>query len=323
VILVVSYPDEDHTAAVVDRLRGRGHAVHVLDLAELPSRCGVTLRWEDGGAPVFRLEPDSGTLDLNAVAVIWWRRLRPFGLDPEVASSARGFALSETSQAVNGLLDSLDCAWVNDRSADEAAHRKPLQWTTARAVGLAVPRTLVTTNPGDARMFVESVGLGRTVFKAFLASLEAWRETRLVEAADLERLDLVRLAPVIFQEYVEGVDLRITIIGEAVFAAAIDARGTSYPVDMRMALGEAQVAAIELPGDVRERLLALMRALGLTYGAVDMRRTDDGQYLFLEVNPAGQWLFVERLTGLPISQAVTDELARLDHSRARAWSVPR
>jgi RimK-like ATP-grasp domain len=315
VILVVSYPDEDHTLEVVARLRGRGHEVRVLDLADLPIRCGLTMRWDDGSAPVHRLEYDPEMVELDAVRVIWWRRLRPFGLDPSVAPSAQGFALSETSQAVNGLLDSLDCAWVNPRGADEAAHRKPLQWTVARSVGLRVPRTLVTTNPVEARRFVQSVGVGRTVFKAFLASLEAWRETRLVQPDDVERLDLVRLAPVIFQEYVEGVDLRITIVEDAVFAAAIDARATSYPVDMRMVVGEATVEPVELPVEVRERLIALMRALGLRYGAIDMRRTDEGEYVFLEVNPAGQWLFVERLTGLPISDAVADELGRLDEPR--------
>jgi glutathione synthase/RimK-type ligase-like ATP-grasp enzyme len=84
---------------------------------------------------------------------------------------------------------------------------------------------------------------------------------------------------------------------------------------MRMVVGEAAVRAVELPAAVREGLLALLRVLGLQYGAVDMRRSDDGRYVFLEVNPAGQWLFVERLTGLPISEALVDHLARLDEAR--------
>lgn len=322
-IVVVSYADEDHTVEVVERLRRDGCEVHVLDLADVPGRSGLTMVWEDGGRPMLRLEAESGPIDLDEVRVIWWRRLRPFELDASVAPQGRSFALSESAQATHGLLDSLDCTWVNPRCADEAAHRKPFQWTVARSVGLRVPRTLVTTNPQEARRFVEGIGVGRTVFKAFIASLGAWRETRLVEAGDMERLDLVRFAPVIFQEYVEGVDLRITVIGEDVFAAAIDARATSYPVDMRMVVGEAEVTPVQLPREVSDGLLALHRSLGLRYGAVDMRRTDDGGYLFLEVNPAGQWLFVERLTGLPISQALADELRRLDEApRARARATP-
>jgi glutathione synthase/RimK-type ligase-like ATP-grasp enzyme len=155
------------------------------------------------------------------------------------------------------------------------------------------------------------MGGRKVVFKAFLASIEEWRETRLVEPEDLERLDLVRYAPVIFQEYVNGVDLRITVIGDRLFAAEIDARQSSYPVDMRMVIGEGTVRAVELPAAVQAALLALQRRLNLVYGAIDMRLTDDGQYYFLEVNPAGQWLFIEQRTGQPIAQAHADLLARL------------
>src|SRR5262249_4848630 len=151
--------------------------------------------------------PDA-VLDLEHVGAVWWRRVRPFDVDGAVTDPhLRAFAASETSQATYGMLDSLACPWMNPRLADEAAHHKPLQWAVARSVGLAIPRTLVTNNPQEAQRFVGEVGVGRTVCKAFLASLEAWRETRLVTPDDVTRIDLVRLAPVIFQEYVEGVDL--------------------------------------------------------------------------------------------------------------------
>ena len=221
-------------------------------------------------------------------------------------------------QAVYGMLDALECPWMNPRAADDTAHHKPWQWAVAQEVGLRVPRTLVTSHPEDARAFVETAGPGRVVFKAFLASLDAWRETRLVTAEDMARIDLVRLAPVIFQEYVDGVDLRITIVGDNVFPCAIDARRTRYPFDMRMVVGEAEVTPTELPATVRRDLLRLMRRLDLRYGAVDMRRTDDGEHWFLEVNPAGQWHFVEHRTGQPISEAIATELARLEDEHFHA-----
>lgn len=323
-ILVVSYPDEDHTQDVIGRLRQRGRPVLLLDLAEIPARRSVTMTWLNGAAPTYRVDGDGTSLDLADVGVVWWRRVKPFDVDHGVtAPGARAFANSETAQAVYGMLDSLDCAWMNPRGADEAAHRKPWQWAVARSVGLKVPRTMVTNRPEDARRFVDEVGVGRTVFKAFLASIDAWRETRLVLQEDIDRLDLVRLAPVIFQEYIDGVDLRITVIGEQVFAGSIDARRTRYPYDMRMVVGDADVAPVELPKVLRQRLLTLLRKLGLRYGAIDMRRTDAGDYFFLEVNPAGQWLFVEQRTGQPISQAIADELARLDHPSVPATGARR
>ena len=287
----------------------------MLDMADLPARVGMALGWNNGTLPSYRLNTASGPVDLREVKVGWWRRVRPFTADPAVRSPQDvAFVHSETSQAVNGLLDSLPCTWVNPRASDTAAHQKPLQWSVAREVGLRLPRTLVTNEPTAARDFIDSVGLGKTIFKAFLASVEAWRETRLVLQEDLGKLDSVKYAPVIFQEYVTGVDLRITIIGEEVFAAEIDAQETSYPVDMRMVVGESKVKAVKLPEDVTRKLLELQRRLGIIYGAIDMRRTPEGEYYFFEVNPAGQWLFVEQRTGLPIGEAMAAYLTRLDRA---------
>jgi glutathione synthase/RimK-type ligase-like ATP-grasp enzyme len=315
-ILIVSYPGEEHADAVAALLKGDGRCVARINLADFPARAGLSSSWRPDRAPSFMLETEDGPIDLADVKVVWWRRVQPFAVDSRIGASARRqFAVSETSQALLGMLESLPCRWVNPREADANAHHKPYQWTVAQSVGLQVPRTLVTNQPSAAHDFISMLAPARVVFKAFLASIEEWRETRLVERDDMARLDLVRYAPVIFQEYVEGVDLRITIIGQAIFTAEIDARRSSYPVDMRMVISEGKVRPIELPEDVRSRLLALQRRLGLVYGAVDMRRTEEGQYFFLEVNPAGQWLFAEQRTGLPISRSHADLLASLADGR--------
>lgn len=313
-ILAISYPGEDHTADVLQRLEAKGHEVCLINLGDFPAKKGIALHWASDLKPTYCVDGPNGPLDLSRLQVGWWRRVTPFTVDEAVNASMHPFALSETTQAIHGMLDALPCRWVNPRGADDAAHHKPYQWAVAHEVGLTLPRTLVTNQPEQARQFIQSVGVGKTIFKAFLASFEDWRETRLVEAEDVDRLDLVRFAPVIFQEYVEGVDLRITVIGEQIFAAEIDARQTSYPVDMRMVVGESVVRPVELPAPIARKLLALQRRLGLDYGAIDMRRTASGEYVFFEVNPAGQWLFVEQHTGMPISQAMADYLAAFDCS---------
>lgn len=314
-ILIVSYADDEHTDLVAEQLRLAGQDVARIDLADFPARLPLRAGWGEG-APTCRIETSDGrAVDLARIRVVWWRRVRPFEIDGAIAGGERrSFAHSETEQAVLGVLDGLDCHWVNPRLADEAAHRKPYQWSVAHALGLTLPETLVTTDPGAARAFVDRLGLGNVVFKAFLASIADWRETRLVRADDLDRLELVRLAPVIFQRYVPGVDLRITAVGGQLFAAEIDARATSYPIDMRMVVGEGIVRPVQLPARVEAQLLALQKRLGLHYGAIDMRRTESGEHVFLEVNPAGQWLFVERRTGQQITRALAQALCAFDNA---------
>jgi glutathione synthase/RimK-type ligase-like ATP-grasp enzyme len=312
-ILVISYPAEEHTDAVVARLANKGCEVQQIDLADFPARQELTFNWPaDHEPPAYWVGGSAGTVDLSRVRAAWWRRVTPFMADDAIKDpNAQAFAVSETSEAMNGMLDALPCKWMNPRAADDAAHHKPYQWTAAKEVGLQLPRTLVTTDPAAARRFIEEIGVGKVVYKAFLAMHEAWRETRLVKKEDLDRLELVRLAPVIFQEYIAGVDLRIIAVGDQLFTAEIDARDTAYPVDMRMVIGESHVRPVELPKEVHAALTKLQKRLGLLYGAIDVRRTDEGAYYFLEVNPAGQWMFVETRTGLPISQAVADYLEKM------------
>ena len=313
-ILIVSYPGEEHTVEVVQRLEQRGREVHLLDLAEFPAK-SLAFSWPNTHRGLYTIDNHLGSIDLRKVGVGWWRRIRPFCVDDKVGDpSARAFVESETSQAVCGMLDALGCQWVNDRAADDKAQHKPYQWAVANQIGLNLPRTLVTNKPEEARRFIEEIGIGKVIFKAFLASYDAWRETRLVMREDVDKLELVRYAPVIFQEYIEGVDLRITAIGDKLFPAEIDARKTSYPVDMRMVVGESDVKAVRLPSKVEKALLKLQHELGLSFGAIDMRRTSDGKYYFFEVNPAGQWLFVEQRSGLAISDAMADHLSAFDEA---------
>ncbi|MGO7733236.1 alpha-L-glutamate ligase [Rhizobium leguminosarum] len=313
-ILVISYPQEEHTDAVVSHLNAAGRDVARIDMAEFPYHSSLEMHWKNGDSPRYSLHRADGTsLAMAAIRVAWWRRVRPYTIDPAIRDvEMRAFAESETAQAIGGMFDGLKCRWVNPRAADDAAHRKPYQWTVAQKIGLSLPRTLVTSNPGAAREFIRAMAPNRVVFKPFLATLQSWRETRIIETTDVERLDLVRLAPVIFQEYIAGADLRVTLIGDRIFAAEIDARTTSYPFDMRMVIEEAILRPIDLPDRLAEALLKLQRTLNLDYGAVDLRRTDDGEYFFLEVNPAGQWLFVEERTGLPIAQAMANYLAEVE-----------
>lgn len=311
-ILVVSYPDEEHTALVVGHLKRAGRDVVQIDLADFPARRPLSCTWGNDAAPRFLIEHDGREVNLAEAGAVWWRRVNGFTIDPAIgAGEHQAFAHNETTQAVYGMLDSLTCPWVNPREADAAAHHKPYQWTIARELGLKLPQTLITTRAETARTFINSLRPKRVVFKAFLASINEWRETRVIEDEDLKRLDLVRYAPVIFQEYVPGVDLRITVIGEKIFAAEIDVRNTSYEFDMRMVVGEGSVRAVKLPREIETKLLALQRRLNLVYGAIDMRRNDRGEYVFLEVNPAGQWLFVERRTGLAIAEAMAGHLGEL------------
>lgn len=307
-ILVLATPRDEHAQTVLVELSKMGAQARLIDLSEFPQRMALAMRYSNGGHR-FSFGCDQSGLDLDDCGAIWWRRPQSSEISPDIARmSHRHFALTECTEALTGLWHALDAFWINEPARDMVAHRKSFQLRVAQEVGLEVPDTLITNCPSEAHAYISRRGSDRVIYKAFSGTEQEWRETRVVKDDELALIDNVRYAPVIFQEYVDAdVDLRITVIGDEVFPAAIHSRESAYKFDFRMDMGNARVEATELPDDVERKLLMLMKRLGLVYGAIDMRRTADGRHVFLEINPAGQWLFIEHQTRQPIASS----LARL------------
>jgi glutathione synthase/RimK-type ligase-like ATP-grasp enzyme len=308
-ILIISADEDIHAQAVMRELAQRGHyAARMLNLSEFPMRMAMNMRLDNNGRQDFELRfPDRTAVRMDEVTSVWWRRPQPFGIPPEVRDPAvRHFAISEAATAFQGMWQSSRALWVNNIMRDAAAAHKPWQLTVAKSLGLRVPETLITNDPQEARQFWAALPR-EVVYKPFTASLRSWRETRLLQPEEEKLVESVRLAPVIFQKYVPGRDLRITAIGDRLFPAEADAQSGEYEVDVRLNAG-LPYRSHTLPAEIGEKLLRLMRALGLEYGAIDMRLSPEGEYVFFEVNPAGQFLYVEMATGMKIAAALAEHL---------------
>jgi glutathione synthase/RimK-type ligase-like ATP-grasp enzyme len=320
-VIVVSHAGDSHTNVVMQRMAQRGLRAELLDIAHFPQLSSVSFRRRTGAPSEHAIQSLEGRrLCLEDADVVWWRRPQTFQFSPGLGDSGvQAFAHGEFQEAFAGLWLSLDLFWINHPCRDQEAGRKAFQLRLGADLGFEIPDTLITSNPQDALRFVERYGPERTIYKSFSATAQHWRETRVLKPEELALLDNVRFAPVIFQEYIPAeVDLRITVVGDRIFPAAIYSQQTAYRYDFRMDMLTAKVEAAVLPTDIEQKLLELMRRLGLVYGAIDMRRTPDGRHVFLEINPAGQWLFVEERTRQPITEAMISLMA----SHCRPSSVP-
>jgi glutathione synthase/RimK-type ligase-like ATP-grasp enzyme len=311
-ILIISSLQDPHAVAVMQRLDARGVPYFLCDTEKFPRDLGLSVEYTDGAPGLSFTETSGGrTIDLGAVSVAWWRRPQPLVIHEEIkAPAAVQFTVNECMMAISGLWQSLDAVWVNHPVYDEAASKKIYQLKVAREVGLKVPRTCISNDPASVRRFVAGMNGGSIIYKTFLATEQAWRETRLLSAEAMANLDSVRYAPVTFQEFVPAVaDLRITVFGGNIFCIAVDNSSLSYAYDYRVDLDNVGARVFELSPDVKLLLLELMRRLRLVYGAIDMRLTPDGEFYFLEVNTAGEWRFLEEKTELKITDAFADFLA--------------
>lgn len=316
-VLIIAPDRDEHAVVVKDEIARIGGRAEIVDLAFFPESAGLTIRYDccERGRS-FGLELDRRSLNLAEFGSVWWRRPHPPRVNEAMgAATHRLFAANEAQEALTGLWHSLDAQWINDPSRDLVAHRKAYQLRVAQDVGLFIPATVITNDPQQALRFIDSRGYRSVVYKAFAATEEEWRETRLLRPEELALIQHVQHAPVIFQEYVEAVyDLRVTVVGEDIFAAAIHSQETGYVVDCRIDIRSARIEAVTLPPEVESLVRALMRRLGLVYGAIDMRLAPDGRYVFLEINPAGQWLYIEVASGQPIAAAMARALVERDRT---------
>ena len=324
-LILSGYAHDVHAAAVCWALRRSGYrptwARTLADTAMTP----LSLHADDRTGLRF-----SGGIDPAGTSSVWFRRPRmPEAFDGAAASDLaflqdewKRFAANVHSVAATAG----DVFWANRPDRALAAENKLLQMQAAHRCGLRFPATLMSSDPDEIRRFFDAHE--RIVYKPF--ATHSWRDgdgriystyTRALEADALRDDAALRLCPGIYQACVrKRYDLRVTVIGRRVFAVRLDAPPSDDGVvDWRAAsIGDNTTSRpFALSGTWEAALRRLMESLGLVFGCIDLVADEHDELHFLEINQAGQFLFVEHDTPeLPLLRATAAMLAegRPDYS---------
>ncbi|HEX5890015.1 MAG TPA: hypothetical protein VFY61_15000 [Pyrinomonadaceae bacterium] len=323
-ILIVTHSDDNDSIARVAETIARkgGHAIR-FDTDRYPTEVRLTAYYS--ATDRLTLTNDEGEFDLREVTAIWHRRLNfgaqiPAGLDKQL----RYASLGETSAAAHGMLASLKAFRVDHVHHIRHAENKQLQLQVAREVGLDTPRTLTTNDPAAVRAFAKSCEDGMiTKMLSSFAIYEEGKElvvfTNPVKPEDLADLSGLSLCPGTFQELLpKALEIRVTVVGQRVMSAAVDSQVSARATHDWRRDGVRMIQdwqPYQLPTEVEEKILRLMDYFSLNYGAIDIILTPDGRHVFLELNPCGEFFWLERAPGLPISDAIADLL--LGHAPRR------
>jgi glutathione synthase/RimK-type ligase-like ATP-grasp enzyme len=319
-IVILAPTDDLHSRRVAQEIELLGEAALAVSWRQAARGLRASAHFADTRVEVL-IEQDGPAVRLSEASAVWIRRPSPPAVPARVTDAEhRRFARQEWGELLDGLTLSLglDAFMVNPLQAQRFAI-KPYQLALAQRVGLRVPETLITSDPLRAQEFVDA-HRGSVVHKAMTSPRNAFIDTRQWRETDRDAVGELLIGPTIFQELVEGpIDIRATVVGEEIYAAAIATAQSRADVDSRLDL-DAPTYAYEFPGDVAERLHALMDALGLVFGTVDFKVDNAGRLHFLEVNPQGQFLYIEILTGLPIAAAVARLLVDAQRRQPRTHS---
>lgn len=320
-ILILSSHDDLHVKEVIKYLPKNSYLI--FDLSDLPKKHHIAIQYQPEFKALLLDEHGNELANLTQYTSFWWRRPQLYELHDELQNSEfTNWAYQEIEETVFGLWQSLDGKWINNPNHDDYASRKVYQLKIANDIGFSIPGTIITNSKDALAKYRAKEMNDDIIFKPFHGNEQHWRETRILKAEDEQQIESLKFSPVIFQDYIDAtVDLRITVVDRKIFAAEIYSQTSKYKVDFRMDMKGVKVKEHQLPKKTEDKILKLMSHLNLVYGAIDMRLTAQGDYVFLEINPAGQWLFIEYETKQPIAKAVAEYLLQ-NYDVQHAKSLP-
>ena len=316
-ILVVSHGPDDHLPLVRSELEKVGAEVVWFDTDDYRAGSDVIFAIE-GGEPRVILRSGGREHEGNNVGAVLFRHIR-LPKAPQIAdAAARRMAESELRAALEGGLFALEPSlWMNHPSANRLTRSKLLQLRLAARLGFTTPETCVTADPAkirelsriwDGQMIAKLAGgqiVGETVDSQYIIFTTPVTPDYLADEGALSA------CPAIYQRRVAKLhELRVTVVGDEIYACRIDSQAREESrVDWRAAGYTAlDHQPCELDEAIADRCRALLRTLGLEIAGLDFIVTPEGETVFLEINAAGQWAWVEQETGLPIAAAIARRL---------------
>ena len=303
-VLVLSDPYDTTADYVVDELNRRGHPVFRCDPGEFPARLSMTARL--GVAWTGSLDLPERTIALADIGCAYYRRPTAFALAEHLGPQERRWAQRAARRGLGGVLAALP-RWLNHPADIAYAEYKPVQLTAAAAAGLCVAPTLITNDPDQARAFVAEVGTA--VYKPLAGGViteegvHKLTYANLVAAQDID--DSVRGTAHLFQAWVpKDHEVRLTVVDGEMFAVRIDGESENAHRDWRSDYPSLRYSITTVPVDVSAAVRQLLGRLRLRFGALDFVVGPDGSWTFLEINPNGQWAWLQDATGVPIAAAL-------------------
>ena len=303
-ILIVTYK-EDYTADfLINKLNEQGKKFLRLNTEDIEKYTYESKNETDFFFQINNIETFDG---------VWFRRLKLPELNAEPSIAA--YLASEYEFLFSNILRNIDSKrWMSQPDALHRAENKTVQLKLAQSIGFNIPNTLVTNNKILVKEFAEKHKQSGIVIKPlFSGRIESASDLQLIYTSELDQnhLDLIEnfdLTPCIFQEKIpKEYELRVTVVGKDVFAARVNSQeNEKTKVDWRRE--RLAFTPYSLSSDLADKCVNLIHALNTSFGAIDLIKSTDDKYYFLENNPNGQWAWIEMDTGILISQAIINFL---------------
>lgn len=303
-ILIITHK-EDYTADfVIDKLNKQGIRYYRFNCEDIDNEKYL---FENQNGFSFDINK------INSFYSVWFRRTKLPEL--EIKNQAEKlYLLGDYDALLENLYFLLNTKkWLSNPQYVYQAENKLYQLKIAQQIGFNIPDTLITNQHSLLKSFIEKHKQNVIVKPLKQGRIKQGKGfktifTNKLNSKMIEDLETYSLTPCIFQEYIEKeYELRITVVGEKVFAAKVDSQmHEETKIDWRK--HKTPFQQYNLPKEISHKCVEITHKLNLSFGAIDIIKNKDGKYIFLEINPNGQWAWLDMETGLNISDEIINYL---------------
>jgi glutathione synthase/RimK-type ligase-like ATP-grasp enzyme len=313
-ILIITSKEDLTADYLILKLQQKGLPFYRFNTEELPLNFSGSVFFHDC---TFELIDTLGRrVNSKKIKGVWYRRPKPFNIPPTWESDVYNYVKEESWFFLNGIVVLANSAnWISNPYNIRRAENKIYQLQVAQKLKFKIPKTYIGNSAESLKKFINQSGISDFIIKP-IRSGKFTKEGELnffhtTELPKKWKKSEINICPVIVQERIKKKrELRITVVGSQIFAVSLHMEKLSEEekVDWRQAIELVDYEPVKISHNLKKKLIQILKFLGISFGAFDLIESTEGEYFFLEVNPNGQWAWIEEKTGLPIRDALIKNL---------------
>ena len=320
-VLIVTNKDDITVDFIIRELRGRKINYYRLNTEEIPSNIIISFDINKNKYKLFD-KVKKIEVDLLEFTAVYFRRPSINNLEyiKDISNSERIYLKSELTFILEGIYKILkNKYWLNNVYDIREAENKIYQLELAKKIGFNIP-TAVISNDIMALININNDFNGDLVIKPIKSGNIKYNDkncaifTTELDKNQVNDLNRIEAFPVFAESNIhKKLDLRCIVVGKEVFCVAIYSQiEEDAKIDWRKSKKILEHKEYKLPANIKKMCIALTQELNLNYSAIDMILDENDEYIFLEINPNGQWAWIENRLSLPISKSIVDLLVKGD-----------
>jgi glutathione synthase/RimK-type ligase-like ATP-grasp enzyme len=314
-VLIITNKSDLTSDFVIKKLKERRIDFYRFNTDELTKSVSLSLDLSNGKYQLFDSHSKE-VKDLKDFTSIYFRRPEIPSIDNKNLNIGEiDFLKKEILFTLEGIYKLLQNAyWVSPLFSIREAENKIYQLELAKHLGFIIPETIIS-NSYDAVIAFYKRNNNDCIIKPIKSGLiETKSESKIIFTDTLsgipENKYKIESIPCFLQNCIEKQgDVRVTVVGEKVFATLIHSQNDQEArIDWRRSEKTLTHSKLEIPLELKNKCISLLKVLNLRFGAIDFVLDKNEKYVFLEINPNGQWAWIEKQIGYEISNEIVNLL---------------